>query len=223
MRVSLITHSQYHCTTAHIKSSNHTLSLHRITSCTLLYSSSLPLYSGRLVLSLGILLTYRRGTDTDLQKTHHVIAIQPAHWRSGWTYKNICHVISKHCCVTSLRMCKLHGHKDNTAGVLLAVCVLRALPGNGFTCRNIKIWNREPRLEYEYVKGSVVCILQGRFSGVKRCSIHRVPATVATGRWTEGLFLFKICKLQSETTYLLITFGEILTLHVFLKWACYCL
>jgi hypothetical protein len=28
---------------------------------------------------------YRRGTDTDLQKTHHVIAIQPVHWRSGWT------------------------------------------------------------------------------------------------------------------------------------------
>jgi hypothetical protein len=27
-----ITHSQYHCTTAHIKSSNHTLSLHRLTS-----------------------------------------------------------------------------------------------------------------------------------------------------------------------------------------------
>jgi hypothetical protein len=30
---------------------------------------------------------YRRGTDTELQKIHHVIAIQPVHWRSGWTYR----------------------------------------------------------------------------------------------------------------------------------------
>jgi hypothetical protein len=30
---------------------------------------------------------YKRGTDTDLQKTHHVIAIQPVHWRSGLTYR----------------------------------------------------------------------------------------------------------------------------------------
>jgi hypothetical protein len=40
--------------------------------------------------------------------------------------------------VTSLRMRKLHGHKDNTAAVLLAMCMLRALSGNGFTCHNIK-------------------------------------------------------------------------------------
>jgi hypothetical protein len=32
-------HSQYHCTTAQIKSSNHTSSLHSLTSCTLPYSS----------------------------------------------------------------------------------------------------------------------------------------------------------------------------------------
>jgi hypothetical protein len=36
-----------------------------------------------------------------------------------------------------MRMRKLHGHKNNTAAVLLAVCVLRALTGNGFTCHNI--------------------------------------------------------------------------------------
>jgi hypothetical protein len=28
---------------------------------------------------------YRRGTNTVLQKTYHMIAIQPGHWRSGWT------------------------------------------------------------------------------------------------------------------------------------------
>jgi hypothetical protein len=38
--------------------------------------------------------------------------------------------------VTSLHMRKLHGHKENTAAVLLAVGVLRELPGIGFTCHN---------------------------------------------------------------------------------------
>jgi hypothetical protein len=35
-------------------------------------------------------------------------------------------------------MLKLHRQKENTAAVLLAVRVLRALSGNGFTCHNIK-------------------------------------------------------------------------------------
>jgi hypothetical protein len=30
---------------------------------------------------------YRRGTDTGIQKTRHVIAIQPVHWRSVLTYR----------------------------------------------------------------------------------------------------------------------------------------
>jgi hypothetical protein len=34
-------------------------------------------------------------------------------------------------------MRKLHGHKESTVAVLLAVCVLRALPSNGFTRHNI--------------------------------------------------------------------------------------
>jgi hypothetical protein len=38
-----MTHNHYHCTTLHIKSSNDTLSHHRLISCTLLYSSSLLL------------------------------------------------------------------------------------------------------------------------------------------------------------------------------------
>jgi hypothetical protein len=36
--------------------------------------------------------------------------------------------------MTSSSTLKLNGHKENTAPVLLAVCVLRALPSNGFTC-----------------------------------------------------------------------------------------
>jgi hypothetical protein len=51
------------------------------------------------------------------------------------------HVFAKHCRgVTSLHMCKLHGHKETTAAVSLAVCVLRVLPSNGFTCHNIYIY-----------------------------------------------------------------------------------
>jgi hypothetical protein len=33
-------------------------------------------------------------------------------------------------------MRKLHRHKENAAAVLLAMCVSRALSGNGFTCHN---------------------------------------------------------------------------------------
>jgi hypothetical protein len=41
---------------------------------------------------------------------------------------------AKHGCgVTLLRMRNLPKHKENTAAVLLAVCVLRALPSNGIT------------------------------------------------------------------------------------------
>jgi hypothetical protein len=35
-----------------------------------------------------------------------------------------------------MHMHKLHRHKENAAAVLLAVCVLRALSGRGFTCHN---------------------------------------------------------------------------------------
>jgi hypothetical protein len=54
----------------------------------------------------------------DLQKTHHVFA---KHYYG----------------VTSLRMCKLHRHKENTAAVLLAICVLWVLPSKEFTCHNL--------------------------------------------------------------------------------------
>jgi hypothetical protein len=34
-------------------------------------------------------------------------------------------------------MRKLYEHEENTVAVLLAACVLRVLPNNGFTCHNI--------------------------------------------------------------------------------------
>jgi hypothetical protein len=47
-------------------------------------------------------------------------------------------MIAKHCYGdTSLRMRKLHGHKENAAALLLAVCVMRGMHSNGFTCHNV--------------------------------------------------------------------------------------
>jgi hypothetical protein len=76
------------------------LNLYRLTSCTLLYSLTYCLLA--VLLQLTAILRpltytllhlrnsahlYRSCMDTDLQKTHDVIAIQPVHWRSGWTYR----------------------------------------------------------------------------------------------------------------------------------------
>jgi hypothetical protein len=95
----------------------------KLTAC-LLYSSSLPLYYGRLLLSLGILLTYTDAARTRTYRKHITgsLSSQSIGALSG-PKKSTCHVISKHCCVTSLRMRKLHRHKENTAAVLLVVCV----------------------------------------------------------------------------------------------------
>jgi hypothetical protein len=126
------------------------LSLHRLTSCAVLCSSSLPLYSGHLLLSLGILLTY---IDTAWTWTYrkHITWSLSSHsiGTLAGPEENTYHVISKYCCVTSLRRRKLHRHKENAAAVLLTVCVcvcvcvLRALSGNGFTCHNIKVHPKE--------------------------------------------------------------------------------
>jgi hypothetical protein len=63
--------------------------------------------------------------------------------RHGHKSQKAHHMIAAHCCgVTSLHMWKLHGHKENTFAVLLAVCVLQALPSNGFTCHSIIVNHR---------------------------------------------------------------------------------
>jgi hypothetical protein len=90
------------------------------------FSSSLPLYSGRILLSLGILLSahiYRRGTDTDLQKTSRDrYPASPFGAVTGPT-ESIYHVIAKHCCVTSLRMSKLHRRRKHCCCIVGRVCV----------------------------------------------------------------------------------------------------
>jgi hypothetical protein len=82
-----VTSSQYHCTTAHIKSPNHTLRLHRLTSSVLLQLLfCTPTY--RLLLyffSFGILLTYEDASRTCItENIYHVTATQPVHWRAGY-------------------------------------------------------------------------------------------------------------------------------------------
>jgi hypothetical protein len=60
------------------------------------------------------------------------------HSRGTDHIQNTCHVITTRCCcATSLCVCKLREQTENTAPVLLAACVLWALPSNGFTCHNI--------------------------------------------------------------------------------------
>jgi hypothetical protein len=90
----------------------------------------------------------------------------------------------KHCSsivVTSLSMRKLHGHKENTAPVLLAVCALRALPSNGFTCRN-KInwkWYGKKRPSANLRQYPVIC-LEGLKKIIKILSIVSVPVEIRT-------------------------------------------
>jgi hypothetical protein len=88
----------------HIKSSNHRLSLHRLTSCTLLYSSSLllacctpPAYRytpASYLLSLGILLTYIDAARTRTYRKHIMwsLSSQSIGVLAGPT-ENTCHVI----------------------------------------------------------------------------------------------------------------------------------
>jgi hypothetical protein len=60
----------------------------------------------------------RNRLGLNLQKTRHMTA-------------NLC------CGVKSVRIRKLRGHKQNITSVLLAGCVLWALPSNGFTSHSI--------------------------------------------------------------------------------------
>jgi hypothetical protein len=80
---------------------------------------------------LGILHTYIDAARTRItENTCHVLAIQPVYWRPDWTYR-------KHVTWPLLTVvCRHRGHKENTAAILLAACVLRALSSNGFTCHN---------------------------------------------------------------------------------------
>jgi hypothetical protein len=80
---------------------------------------------------LGILHTYMDAARTrTTEGTCHVFAIKPVDWCAGCTYRKL---------VTwplLIVMWRHRGHKENTAPVLLAAYVLRALPSNAFTCHN---------------------------------------------------------------------------------------
>jgi hypothetical protein len=70
-------------------------------------------------------------------------------------------------------MCKLHGHKENTGPVLLAMCVLQELPSNGFTC--IVVMHLSEKLFImplpSYTRYSTICIayIIGSRISVKKC------------------------------------------------------
>jgi hypothetical protein len=97
------------------KSSTHTLSLHRPTSCTLLYSSSLLLQLQN--------SAYLHRCSTDMHHRKHMLHdCYPASPLAHWLNLQKTHdMTAKHCCVMSLHMCKLHGHKENAAVFLCDV------------------------------------------------------------------------------------------------------
>jgi hypothetical protein len=65
---------------------------------------------------------YRRGTDTDLQKTSRDRYPASPSALAGPT-ENTCHMTAKHCCVTSLPMRKLHRHRKHCCCIVGRVCV----------------------------------------------------------------------------------------------------
>jgi hypothetical protein len=115
---------------------------------------SVPLYSHSLdALIPSDMLPYicaARTRSTENISRDHYSASPLTHWllRSkdfGMKLQNKRHLTATLPCVTSLRMSKLRGHKENTAGVLFSACGLRALPGKGFICLNTIVINERAR------------------------------------------------------------------------------
>jgi hypothetical protein len=75
----------------------------------------------------------------------------------------------QYCCVTSSSMCKLHGHRENTAPILLAMCVLQMLPSNGFTYHNA------PSIRLFILNSLLVC-RHSFLSKISGCDSH-VPSS----------------------------------------------
>jgi hypothetical protein len=93
-------HSEYHCTTAHAKSSIHTFNLYMLTSCTLLYSSSLlhAVFCHLLLLLRNSAHLYRCSRDMHHRKHICYPASPLGHWLD---LQKTRHVTSTHCCMTS--------------------------------------------------------------------------------------------------------------------------
>jgi hypothetical protein len=129
-------HSRYYCTTAHIKSSVHTLSLHRSTSCTPATYRLLACFCLLFILLRNSAHFCRCSTDTHHRK-HMPRVRYPASLLARWLdLQKTRHVTSTHCCVTSQR------NKETTVPVLLAMYVLRSLSSSGFTYHNtLQIFN----------------------------------------------------------------------------------
>jgi hypothetical protein len=101
-------HSQYHCTTIHIKSSNHTLNLHILTSC----------FLPQLRTSRGYLLPT---TDYSLNRKNYVkYTAEELKLITG----NTCHLTTTHRCVTSPRTRKAQPPLLLRVGPCLQGCYL---------------------------------------------------------------------------------------------------
>jgi hypothetical protein len=122
--------SRYHCTTACTKSSIHMLSLHRSTSCTLMYSSSL-LLACLLACFCHLLLLLRNSVhlcrcSMDTHHRKHMLCVRyPASPLALWlNLQKIRHMTSTHCCVMSPQTQRKH-----CSPIVCCMCVCVCVAG----------------------------------------------------------------------------------------------
>jgi hypothetical protein len=88
-------------------------------------------------------------------------------------------MIAKHCCVTSLRMCKLHVHKENTAAVLLAVCAAGV------------VWQWIYISQYELMLLSIrLAIMRNNNVSLMIVCININTRSKRSSEWSEGFINF---------------------------------
>jgi hypothetical protein len=107
-----LSHSRYHYTTGHIKSSNHILSLHWPTSNSVSTKnfpwliSTLQSNSPKCILASNVKIIRRHGPRTE--NTCHVFAISTVHWRAGCCLQKTRCVTATHWCgdvIAPVRKC----------------------------------------------------------------------------------------------------------------------
>jgi hypothetical protein len=129
------------------ESCNGTLRLHRPTSNSSSTTNFPWLSPTELRLLLLLLLSCRTLLVTIFygpctENTCHVFATQPVHRRAGRCLATVSAGTYRNYVTWPLPTVVWHhrGNKENTVPVLLAACVLRALPSNRFTCHYIHIY-----------------------------------------------------------------------------------
>jgi hypothetical protein len=137
-----------------MKSSNHTLNLHRLTSCTLLYSWSLLLSCRTPLRNLTTTPSAYCCTPAGHCLLRNLITYEDAA-RTHLTENTSRDTM--HCCVTSPSMCRLSGHKENAASCTVMCAYFgRGLQMTSFYCYLLErvygadVWQWVFTLKYKY-------------------------------------------------------------------------